>query len=137
MTKRIASMDVTIAGTTRSFEFDPPADVSYDEEGPASLELLGEAETTEVQFASDTIASARVEVSYTYRVSGSVTVDLSDLDVEDADDLQSQVEQGYFSQVADEALEDVVENSSTDDIVIDSVDVEDIFDEDGESIEDR
>ncbi len=132
--KRLKSMDVTIHGVTRSYEWDPALEVSSDDEGEASLEVLEDASTTEVVL-SGSIDCATVTVEYTYRFSGSVEVSLDSLDVEDADDLVNQVEQGDFYAVTDAITEDVGENISDDCITFDSVVVDRLYDEDGDEVE--
>lgn len=137
MGKRLKSMDVTIEDVTRTFEFDPPAKVSSDDEGEASLELLRDAETTEVVLVSG-IDSVKAEVSYTYTVTGTVEVELDsgDLgdDFEDSDDIQSAIERGDFDSVGDAIRDDIEQNLDVDTYAqVDSVDVT-AFDEDGEQV---
>lgn len=137
MGKRLKSMDVTIEDVTRTFEFDPPVKVESDDEAEASLELLHDAETTEVVLVSG-IDSAKVEVSYTYTVTGTVEVELDsgDLgdDYEDSDDVQSAVERSDFDAVTDAIRDDIENNLDVEqNVVIDNVDVT-LFDEDGEQV---
>lgn len=77
---RINSMDVTIAGCTRSFKFDPPASVDSDDPGDASLELLRDAETTEVELSNESIFEVSVSLTRTQRVRKTVTVRAEDED---------------------------------------------------------
>jgi len=131
---RIKSMDVTIAGVTRSYEWDPPVEVESDDEGSASLELLESAETTEVEFMDPAISSATVTVEFTVTYSSSIEVELEDLDVEDVDDLVVQVAEGDFDSVSDQVLEDL-SNADYSNISIDSVDVQSAQDENGDDID--
>lgn len=135
MTK-LKSMDVTISGVTRSYEFDPAIEVSSDDEGEASLEVLREAETTEVVLTKG-IASARVEVEFEVRYRSSVTVDLEDLDgIESSDDIEPFVHDSFsYGGAVSDAIQEDLENIDTDSITIDSVDVEELFDEDGDSVD--
>jgi len=135
MAKRLASMDVTISGVTRSYEFDPPVEVSSDDDGEASLELLRYAETTEVVLVSG-ITNATVSVSFSFQLEGTVNVDLSDLEeVDDEDDVINAVERGDFQEVVD-AIEHYLQmNTDGSDAQIDNVDVEGLYDDDGDLVD--
>ena len=135
MAKRLQSMDVTIRGVTRSYEFDPAEPVDSDDEGEASLQLLGEAETTEVQLTSG-ITNATVAVSFTVTIEGTVNVDLSDLEeVDDEDDIINAVEGGDFDDVSDAISQYVERNFDASDAAIDNVDVEGMFVDDGNLVD--
>lgn len=136
MGTRLRSMDVTIRGVTKTYEFNPPEPVSYDDAGEASLELLGDAETTEVDLVSTNIDSATVAVNFTVSYESYVEVDLTDLeDVEDIQTIIMMVEQGDFADVADAIETDLLNISGGEHVRIDNVDVDSIYDEDGESID--
>jgi len=83
------------------------------------------------------IASARVTVRFTVSYESEVEVDLEDLEgIDDADDLVYQVEMGNFSVVYDTVNDDVTDNITQGDYInIDSVDVDECFDEDGNTID--
>lgn len=136
MTK-LKSMDVTIGGVTRSYEFDPAIAVSSDDEGEASLEVLRDAETTEVVLTKG-ISSARVEVSFTVRYEGSVTVDLEDLEeVEDSDGVAENANDSFaYEGSVYDAIMESLENIDSTCISVDDVDVEAMFDDDGDEVED-
>jgi hypothetical protein len=132
---KLQSMDVTLRGVTRKFTFDPATPVDSNDDGEASLEVLADAETTEVVLVADGIYSAQVEVSYVVRYEGTVTVDLEDLEgVEDADEVQRLAEMGEFS-VINDAINNDLEYSIEDAISIDSIDVIECFDEDGNTVD--
>lgn len=133
MGKKVKSMDVTIAGVTRSYEFDPAAETSGYDESSASLELLSDAETTDVVLGGSP-DTARIDVEYTVTIRSSVSVDLSDLadnEVEDASDMKDQVQGGNFDEVYEAIVEDAAENLGSEHVEIDSVTIEELLDEDG------
>lgn len=138
MGKRLQSMDVTIEDVTRTFEFDPPVKVESDDEGEASLELLREAETTEVVLVGG-IDSATVNVRFTYQVTGEVEVQLdsSDLDgIDEVDEIRSGAERGDFDGINDAIDREVEANvAAFENAVIDAVDVV-AYDEDGNEVDD-
>jgi hypothetical protein len=136
MGKRLQSMDVTLRGVTRHFEFDPPTPVDSDDDGEASLEVLNEGETTEVVLVGGSVTNATVNVSFTFEVSGSVDVDLSDLeDIEDASDIIDGVERGDFDDVYDDIIRYIENEVGQDGIHIDEVDVTGMYDEEGEEVD--
>jgi Arc/MetJ-type ribon-helix-helix transcriptional regulator len=132
---RITSMDVTIRGVTRTFDFGTGEPVSSDEEGPASLELLEEAETTEVQLKGNAISNATVSVSFTYRYEGTVSVELSNIDdCDSVDELRDMVERGEFSDIDDAVTNDIEYNLGSENVSIDSVEDIKAFDDEGEEV---
>lgn len=131
---RLKSMNVTIEGVTRSYDFGDGAEVSSDDEGEASLELLRDAETTEVVL-SQGIESARVTVDFTYTFTGSVEVDLDDLggEVEDLDDVEHLAEQGN-DDIFEAITEEVGQSIGYEYVTIDSVAVDEAFDDSGNTV---
>jgi hypothetical protein len=130
-------MEVRINGVGRTFEFDPPAKVSSDDEGEASLELLGEAETYEVEMVKG-VSAATVEVEYTYTITGSVEVELERLEdenIEDEQDIIALVERGDEDDVYSAIEDEVTRNYDSSSVTIDNVTVNDVVDDDGDSIE--
>ena len=133
---RVKSMDVTIAGYTRSFDFGSGVKVDSQDEGQASLELLHDATTSEVVLGSDVVASASVRISYRVVHEGEVYVDLDDLEEEELEDEQAvldYVDDNWLdlSAVVD-AIERDLENIDTSDVTLEDVSVDGVYDEDGE-----
>jgi hypothetical protein len=131
-------MDVTIAGVTRSYEFDPAVPVGSDDEGEASLELLRDAETSDVQLVGAGAESAQVEVEVRVTVTVNLTVEMEDLgryDIESTDDIARLVTDGDYD--IDYDVESAMNSGdfSTEDTEILDVTVEAVYDEDGEDID--
>lgn len=134
---KLKSMDVTIRGVTKTYEFDPPTSVDSSDEGEASLELLQDAETTEVELVNG-VAGARVEVEFSYTYRGSVTVEVEDLEdenIEDENDIIALVERQELQVVDDAMEEDVQRNFESSSLSIDSVDVLNVYDDQGDDVE--
>ena len=136
MGKKLQSMDVVIHGTTRTFEYDPPVKVESDDEGEASLELLEDAETTEVVLADD--GPAMAEVEYTVRVTVEVNFtkeleDLGDEDFGDVYDIESYAEDLDIEDEVRDAL--LLGNYTTEDIEVQDVSILGVYDEDGDEFE--
>ena len=131
---KLQSMDVTLRGVTKTFVFDPATPVESSDEGEASLEVLHEGETTEVNLIEDGIYSARVSISYTVRIDGQVDVDLEDLDGMEYDEIVYAAERGDFSAI-DDAIQQDVEYQLSESIEVQQVDIEECFDEDGNTVD--
>lgn len=128
-------MDVTIGGVTKSYDFGSGIEVCSDDEDEASLEVLRDAETTEVVLSKG-IASATVEVEYTYKVTGTVEVSLKDIeDADDESDVIDQVESNTFDAVMEAVIDEVEGGLSEDNVTIDGVMVNGLFDEDGNDVD--
>lgn len=132
---KLKSMDVTIRGVTRTFEFDPATPVDSDDEGEASLELLGEAETTEVQLGGG-ISSAEVTVRGTITYEVEFSYEVEDLEGEDIEDESGIIDYVENEDLEDEASEAVANgNYTTYDFRINEVTVEQALDEDGDAVD--
>jgi hypothetical protein len=134
---KLKNMDVSIRGVTRTFEFDPATPVSSSDEGEASLELMGEAETTEVQLVSG-VSGAVVLVEYEVNYRRSVEVELDNLydeDIDDEQDLIALVERGEFTEVGDAIESDVQDNFDDSWYNMTNVEVTSVTDDDGNDIE--
>jgi hypothetical protein len=132
---KLKSMDVTIRGVTQTFEFAPPEDFGEGDEAEVSMSALEEAETTEVELVSG-ISSAEVLISgtVTYEVEFRYTVeDLDDENVKDEDDVQDHVEGLDLESEAEEAASNG--NYTTYDFRVNDISVEDMLDENGNSVE--
>lgn len=135
MGKKLQSLDLELYGVTRTFEFDPPQAVGGEDENEVAADALAEVVVHEVNLVDQTIRSARVEVSYTYHIAGTVTVDLDDVDAEDAEELQVLAEGGEFDEIRTAIEEDIAENFDSYAVSLDGVDVESALDEDGMDID--
>lgn len=133
MGKKLKSMDVTIHGVTRSYEFNPAIEVWSDDEGEASLEVLREAETTEVVLTSGAITEARVTVDYEVRFSGSVSLDISG-EWEDHEALRDCIESGYVDDIV-EGIDDDARDNISDSVTISNIEVDEATDENGEDVD--
>jgi hypothetical protein len=132
---KLQSMDVTIRGVTRSYEFNPPEDFGEGDEGTISMSALEEAETTEVQLVGG-FSEATVTVSYSIRHDGNVTVDLADVAAYSTyDDLRNGIERGDFDEVAEAIQDDIERNLEASDASIDSVEDLEVTDENGETVD--
>ena len=135
---KLKSMDVNIRGVQRTFEFDPATPVDSDDDGEASLELLGEAETFEVQLVKG-VSEAKVTVEYTMQWTSSVEVlleDLEDQDIEDDQDIINLVEGGDYDPTVNDAIEsDIQDNVDDSWYQISSILVDSVIDDSGDSIE--
>lgn len=139
--KRLGSVDLVLFGQQHTFDFlDEPVDLEIDFQSndlddlddniAAGREVLRHVESLEVRLVRGAPASARVTVEFEVRYSGSVDVDLDDLEgMSDEDDVRESVERGDFGAVID-AINDDLQNIDDDSVTIDSVEVN-LFDEDG------
>lgn len=139
--KRLGSVDLVLFGQQRTYDFsEEPVELDIelpDDELEAQIaagqEVLRHVESLEVQLVSGKPVSATVNVKFTVRYSGEVTVDI-DLDGEASEDeVREGIEMGNFYAVTDAIASDL-EYIPEDATEIDNIEVE-LFDEDGNTWE--
>ena len=133
---KLKSMDVEIRGVRRSYEFDPPIEVSSSDEGEASLEVLREyAETYEVELVrgvSEIVADVEFEIRWSFTAEVKIDEDLDEVETEQ--DAIEAIENATreLAEVADEYIRNEVDDSW---YTVQNVTITAVEDENGDDIE--
>ena len=133
---KLKSMDVEIRGVRRSYEFDPPIEVSSSDEGEASLEVLREyAETYEVELVhgvSEIVADVEFEIRWSFTAEVKIDEDLDEVETEQ--DAIEAIENATreLAEVADEYIRNEVDDSW---YTVQNVTITAVEDDNGDDIE--
>ena len=133
---KLKSMVVDIKGVQRSYEFDPPIEVSSSDDGEASLEVLREyAETYEVELVhgvGEITADVEFEIRWSFTAEVKIDEDLEEVETEQ--DAISAIENATreLAEVADEYIRNEVDDSW---YTVQNVTITAVEDENGDDIE--
>ena len=133
---KLKSMVVDIKGVQRSYEFDPPIEVSSSDDGEASLEVLREyAETYEVELVhgvSEIVADVEFEIRWSFTAEVKIDEDLDEVETEQ--DAIEAIENATreLAEVADEYIRDEVDDSW---YTVQNVTITAVEDDNGDDIE--
>ena len=133
---KLKSMVVDIKGVQRSYEFDPPIEVSSSDEGEASLEVLREyAETYEVELVhgvSEIVADVEFEIRWSFTAEVKIDEDLDEVETEQ--DAIEAIENATreLAEVADEYIRNEVDDSW---YTVQNVTITAVEDDNGDDIE--